>query len=77
MDNSQLARVKECVDELETRIAANERFLSVEGEFHYEIPVGDEESQVEENIVEQVAAFLGHKDAPLAEIVAVADLDIN
>ena len=77
LDNSQLARVKECVDELETRIAANERFLSVEGEFHYEIPVDEVNPEVEEDIVDQVAAFLGKDNAPLAEIVAVADLDIN
>lgn len=77
IDDSVLAKVQDCFDDLETQIAANERFLSVEGEFQYEIPV-DVEPQVDDaDIMDQVAAFLGKDTAPLAEIIAVADLDIE
>lgn len=75
IDNSQLSRVKECVDDLESRIAANERFLNVEGEFHSEIPVNIE-TEVDEDIMDQVASFLGRGKIQ-AEVVVVAELDLE
>ena len=69
------SRVKECVDELESRIAANERFLNVEGEFHCEIPV-DFEPEIDEDIMDQVASFLGQRSVQ-PEVVAVAELDLE
>jgi len=75
IDNSQLSRVKECVDDLESRIAANERFLNVEGEFHSEIPV-EVVPEIDEDIVDQVASFLGIGKVN-AEVMTVAELDLE
>ncbi len=76
VDNSHLSRVKECVDQLESRVAANEKFLSVEGDYHDEIPI-EIDTQEDSNIEEQVATFLRSLAGSTTESVAATSVELN
>jgi len=64
-DDSHLGQVKELVDDLQTRIQVAEKLVTVEGSFHDEIPL---DSPASDDIVDQVAQYLGEKDIKVAEV---------
>jgi chromosome segregation ATPase len=61
-DDSKLGTVKELVEDLQTRIQVAEKLVSVEGTFHGEIQL---DSPVDEDIVNQVAEYLGQSDSDI------------
>jgi phage shock protein A len=67
LDDSQLARTKELISEIEARIEVAERLVNVDSEFHDEIPLDPE---VEEDILKQVADYLGTQP----EVEAIAEV---
>jgi chromosome segregation ATPase len=64
-DDSQLGQVKELIDDLQTRIQVAEKLVTVEGSFHDQIPL---DSPAADDIVDQVAQYLGEKDVKVAEV---------
>ncbi|MEM8680316.1 MAG: hypothetical protein AAGF97_13290, partial [Planctomycetota bacterium] len=70
-DDSRLARTQELIDEIRTRIEVDERMVDVEFDFNDEIPL-DQEDTVDEDIVEQVMAYLGNG---VHTVVTVAEAD--
>jgi chromosome segregation ATPase len=66
-DDSQLGRVKELINDLQTRINVDEKMLHAEGSLNAEIPV-DQPSN--ENIVDQVTEYFG---GPATKVVQVAE----
>ncbi len=67
-DDSQLAKTQEILTEIETRIQVEEKLITVEGEFHGEIEVAE---PADEDILEQVTAYLGNG---VAEVASVSDV---
>jgi chromosome segregation ATPase len=55
-DDTQLARVKELVTDLRTRLDVAEKLVNAEGQFRGEIPVSD---PAPENIADEVAEYFG------------------
>lgn len=70
-DDSQLAKTQEILSEIETRIEVEEKMISVEGDFQGEIPV---EETADEDILEQVTAYLGNG---LGEVATVAEIAVQ
>ena len=72
IDDTQLARAKELIRELDKQIGTRETLLSNEGRFTGEIPVeaDREERQAVENVEAEIDAYFGH--APAAESVEAA-----
>ncbi len=68
-DDSRLARTKELITDIQTRIEVAERLVNVEGDFRDEIPL-DEAYEFEADIVDQVTEYLGLE--PQVEVVAEA-----
>ncbi len=68
-DDSQLARTKDLVDNIRTRLDVAERMLDVEVTLHDEIPLDEEASS---DVLEQVAHYLGELAPSTDNIV---DLD--
>lgn len=70
IDDSQLARAKSLIQELDKKIGTRETLLSNEGRFTGEIPVeADREvKQATENVEQEVDAYFGHdvEEAPAA-----------
>lgn len=74
-DDSRLAKTQEILSEIETRLEVEEKLLSVEGEFHAEIPLSE---TADENIVEQVTEYLSGAVADVAEVATAAAIaEIN
>ncbi len=61
-DDSKLGIVKQLVDDLQTRIQVAEKLVTVEGSFHGEIQL---DSPADEDIVDQVAQYLGESDSEI------------
>ncbi len=57
-DDSRLARTKQLINDIQTRIEVEERLVDVEIDYHDEIPL--EETDTDTDIVEQVASYLGN-----------------
>ena len=58
------------IDDLQTRIQVAEKLVTVEGSFHEQIQLDSPET---EDIVDQVAAYLGEKDIKVAEVSTTTD----
>ncbi len=65
-DDGELGQVKELVADLQTRIGVAEKMVSVESKYHDGIPI--DEPVEHEDIVEQVAQYLGENDLKVAEV---------
>jgi chromosome segregation ATPase len=61
-DDSKLGAVKELVNDLQTRIQVAEKLVTVEGSFTGEIQL---DSPANEDIVDQVAEYLGQSDSEI------------
>lgn len=57
-DDTQLARVKELVTDLRTRLEVAEKLVNAEGQFRDEIPVGE---PAPENLADEIADYFGGK----------------
>ncbi len=68
-DDSQLGHVKELVNDLQTRLAVEEKMLHAEGSLNAEIPVAQPSN---ENIVDQVTEYF---DGPATKVVQVAEVN--
>ncbi len=68
-DESKLARLQELITDLDTRMNVDERLMNIDNEFEYQIPV---DVEADENVVAQVANFLGVAE-PDAATVADAE----
>jgi len=69
-DDSHLARTKELIDEIGTRIEVAERLVDAEGYFHDEIPL-DEDVEGESNVSEEIAKYFGEDES--VELESYAD----
>lgn len=70
-DDSRLARTKELITEIQTRIDVAERLVQAETSYHGEIPL---DAPAHDDIVDEVAAYLGLEGAEVdAETEFVAD----
>ena len=65
-DEGELGQVKELVAELQKRIGVAEKMVSIDSKYHDGIPV--DEPVEHEDIVEQVAHYLGENDLKVAEV---------
>lgn len=65
-DDGELGQVKELVADLQKRIGVAEKMVSIEAKYHDGIPV--DEPAEHEDIVEQVAQYLGENDLKVAEV---------
>ena len=72
LDDSLLARAKQLVRDVETRLDVTERLLSEDAQFVEEIPLDAPEA---ENIVEQVAEYFGAHEPDTATIAAEITAD--
>ena len=63
-DDSKLARVKELVKDVQTRLDVAARVVDAEDQLHDQIPL---EEPVDEDIVEQVAEYFGENERQLAQ----------
>lgn len=72
IDDSQLARAKALIQDLDKKIGTRETLLSNEGRFTGEIPVeaDREEKQATENVEEEVDAYFGQEAAAPVEAPA-------
>lgn len=67
-DESKLSRLQDLITGIKTRLDVDERLLNVDTELQYEIPV---DIEVDEDVVAQVAVFLGIGNP---EVVSMADV---
>ncbi len=68
-DDSRLARTKELITHIETRIQVEERLVDVDTSFHDGIPLDE---PVAEDVCEEIADYFGSR-APAVEAVAEID----
>ncbi len=68
-DDSRLARTKELITRIETRIQVEERLVDVDTSFHDGIPLDE---PVAEDVCEEIAEYFGSR-APAVEAVAEID----
>ena len=72
LDDSQLSRTRQLLDDIATRIEVEEETMSVDVEYFGEIDL-DEPS--EENLLDDISAYFGHADEPAATSIAAIQLD--
>jgi phage shock protein A len=62
IDDSQLARTRELIDEIETRLDVSEKLLNEQVKLYDRIPLDEADSQSDnENIVEKVTEYFGQR----------------
>lgn len=71
IDDSRLARTRDLIDDIRTRIEVDERMVDVEFDFNDQIPL-EETDAVDEDIVEQVMAYLGNG---VPSVITVAEVE--
>ncbi len=69
-DDSKLARAKELVNDLRTRLDVAEKMVNAEGELQGEIQL---ENPVPEDIVERVAEYFGEQDPAVEDLAQAQD----
>ena len=70
-DDSHLARTKELIHDIQTRLQVSERLLNAESDFHDRIPL-DTPEQAEDDIAEEITAYFSG-DAEANGVEEVAD----
>lgn len=63
IDNSQLAKTREMLDDIDALISAKEEVLNIAPKYYGQIPVGEEVIQSDTNILDEMDAYFDSKQA--------------
>jgi hypothetical protein len=67
IDNSQLAKTREMLDDIDARISADEEYLNIAPKYFGQISVGDEEISTNSDIMEEMDAYFDSKSDKAAD----------
>jgi len=71
-DDSHLARTKDLLTDIQTRIEVNERLLDTDTNFAYEIPMDEPESN---DVSDDIASYFGDDAEQIEELAALAEFN--
>ena len=77
IDNSQLSKTREMLDDIDALISAKEEFLNVVPDYYGQIPVGDEEAISDTDILEEMDAYFDKADSSDDDVALEEDLVFN
>ncbi len=77
IDNSELSKTREMLDDIDALISAKEELLNIVPEYYGQIPVGDEEAISDTDILEEMDAYFDNADSSDDEIALEEDLVFN
>jgi predicted transcriptional regulator len=67
IDNSQLAKTREMLDDIDALISAKEEVLNIAPKYYGQIPVGEESIEMDTNILDEMDAYFDSKRAEDSE----------
>ena len=76
IDNSQLAKTREMLDDIDALISAKEEVLNIAPEYYGQIPVGEDSYEMDSNILDEMDAYFNSKDAEESEQSEINDDDL-
>jgi len=76
IDNSQLAKTREMLDDIDALISAKEEVLNIAPQYYGQIPVGEESIQSDTNILDEMDAYFDNKKAEDSDQSEINDDDL-
>ncbi len=71
-DNSHLARTKELITDIQTRIEVSEQLLDADSDFAYEIPMDEPESS---SVTDDITSYFGDEEESVEELASLSDFN--
>ena len=75
IDNSQLSKTRQMLDDIDALISAKEEFLNIAPEYYGQIPVGEEETVSDTDILDEMDAYFDGSETSDDEIL-IEDEDL-
>lgn len=76
IDNSQLAKTREMLDDIDALISAKEEVLNIAPKYYGQIPVGEESIEMDTNILDEMDAYFDGKNAEDSEDAEINEDDL-